>query len=84
MIALGSEVKDKYSGYKGIAVARTEFINGCVQYHVVAKVTKEHPQPEEIDIDEESLEVIKKNTARATNGRATGGAYTRPKKMRGY
>ena len=45
-IILGDRVKSKLNGFEGIAVCRTEFINGCIQY--------------EVCIDEYSLTVVKK------------------------
>ncbi len=34
MIELGQKVKDRITGYEGIAIARLEYINGCIQYCV--------------------------------------------------
>jgi len=34
MILLGSQVKDKVTGFEGIAVSRIEYLSGCVQYGV--------------------------------------------------
>jgi hypothetical protein len=34
-IKLGDYVRDKLTGFKGVAVARTEFVNGCVQFENV-------------------------------------------------
>jgi len=61
-IKLGDKVRDMISGYEGIAVARTQFINGCVQYSVSAKLKKGDKPPIEGDpsIDEVSLEVVEK------------------------
>jgi hypothetical protein len=72
MIELGDKVKCKHTGFTGIAVSRTEFINGCVQYGVVPKVTKENKYPDEMGIDEDSLEKVgvKKKTVKK---KATGG-----------
>lgn len=36
-IPLGQEVKDVVTGLKGIATARVEYMNGCVQYAIVGK-----------------------------------------------
>jgi hypothetical protein len=33
-IQLGSKVKDRVTGFSGIATARIEYITGCVQYAV--------------------------------------------------
>ena len=83
MIKLGSKVKCKISGFIGIAVARTEFINGCIQYSVAGKVKKDGNLPEEIGIDEGSLEVIKKLKSKIKK-KETGGANTRGIFMKGY
>ena len=34
MIELGQKVKDRITGYEGIAIARLEYISGCIQYCV--------------------------------------------------
>ncbi len=59
-IELGDTVKCKYTGFKGVAVARTEYINGCIQIQVAPKVGKDNKYPEELAIDEGSLEVTSK------------------------
>lgn len=61
-IKLGDKVRDKISGYEGIAVARCEFINGCVQYTVARKLkSNQEPSPiGEPSFDETILEVIKR------------------------
>lgn len=37
---LGQRVRDKISGFKGIAIARTEHLNRCWSYDVQAETTK--------------------------------------------
>ena len=59
-IQLGDKVKCKHSGFTGIAVARSEFINGCIQIEVLPKVKKGNEMVEAQGIDELSLEVIKR------------------------
>lgn len=44
---LGEELKDVVSGYKGIAVARVEYINGCVQYALQSTVKDGEVKPAE-------------------------------------
>ena len=58
-IELGDKVKCKYTGFTGIAVARTEFVNGCVQYAVAPKWDGKGLGIEEIQIDEQSLLIVK-------------------------
>lgn len=58
-IKLGSKVKDTVTGFKGIAVSKVEYINGCVQYGVVPK-TKDNSQPQVEYIDYQQLAVLSK------------------------
>ena len=34
MIKLGDVVKDRLTGFSGVAVSRIEYLNGCIQYEV--------------------------------------------------
>ncbi len=57
-IQLGDKVRCRLTGFTGIAVAKTEFINGCVQWSILTKVDKSNKMPEEVGVDEQSLEII--------------------------
>lgn len=72
MIELGDTVKCKYTGFKGVAVAKTIFINGCVQYSVAPKWDGKAVFREDMSMDEESLVIIKKKKKPAVK-RRTGG-----------
>ena len=67
-IKLGDKVKDKYTGFTGIVMAKTEFINGCVQFMVAEKYDKKKASAEmpttEMGIDEQSLVLIDKKLRR--------------------
>ncbi len=74
-IELGEKVRDKITGLEGIATAKTEFLNGCVQYEVTRKLRKGEPLTAEsvqgVSIDEKQLEVIgtkKKPIEKSENG----------------
>lgn len=82
-IELGDKVKDKITGYVGIAVARTEFLNGCVQYSVAGKVGKDNKMQDEIGIDSQSLEVMKSRKKKVEKS-DSGGAMRKGVKLRGY
>lgn len=59
MIVLGSKVKDKVTGFEGTAIARIEYLTGCIQYGVVPKVKKDTNEMKDANyIDEIRLEVI--------------------------
>ena len=80
-IKLGSKVRCKWTGFEGIAVGKTTFINGCVQY-LVAPRCKENKMEDEVGIDVDSLEVIK-NPSQTEKPTPTGGP-SKKIKMRGY
>ena len=66
-IKLGDMVKDNVSGYEGIAVARTKFLNGCIQYTVASKAKDNKISLEgEPSIDELNLKVVKKNVVNSS------------------
>ena len=57
-IKLGNKVRDKVTGYEGIATARVEYLNGCVQYCVKPKVGSDGKMPDPEYIDIQQLEVL--------------------------
>jgi len=87
-IELGDTVQCKYSGFKGVAVARTEFINCCIQYSVLPPVNKKTgDMAEELGIDEGSLKIVsraKKETPKKKKMKAPGGPTRTGVKQRGY
>lgn len=58
-INLGSEVKDLVTGFQGIAVARTQFLNGCYRISVQPPMSKEGKVPENETFDEPQLKLVK-------------------------
>lgn len=79
---LGDKVRCIYSGFTGIAVAKTEFINGCVQWNILPK-GKSDKMAEELSLDEKSLEVIKPKKKKIKKD-DNGGPMRRGIKMRGF
>lgn len=58
-IQLGDRVKCKVTGFIGIAVARTEWLFGCVRFSVTGeKLDKENKEVSYV-VDEPQLELIK-------------------------
>lgn len=90
-IELGDKVKDLITGFEGIAVAKTEFINGCVQFSVAKQLKKgEIGEP---CIDSKSLRIVKKKAVNLDEDeedeedyepKRSGGRTTITKRMRGY
>ena len=82
-IKLGDKVRCLTTGFTGIAIAKMEFMNGCIQYEVVPRVGKDNKIPEGVFIDEISLEIIKqkkKPRVKDDNGVPNHSSI----KMRGY
>lgn len=59
-IKLGQKVKDRITGYTGIAVGRTHYLQGCDRVLVQPAVTKEEPEkiPDGTSFDEPDLVVV--------------------------
>ena len=82
-IELGDTVQCIYTGFKGVAVARTEFINGCIQFSIAPKWDGKAPIFEEMSLDSKSLKIIKKKP-QSKEEKSTGGPTQRAAKFRGY
>lgn len=54
MIGLGSKVRDKVTGFEGIAIAKVEYLNGCIQYCIKPRAQEDGKMPvgEYIDISQ--------------------------------
>ena len=59
MVKLGDEVKDPITGFKGIAVCRHSYLNGCDRISVQPKIDKKGEVPADISFDEPQLEILK-------------------------
>ena len=60
MINLGDEVKDKVSGFKGIATARHSYLDGCDRITIQPPIDKEKKHQDCHTFDEPQLTVVKK------------------------
>lgn len=69
-ITLGDRVKDRISGFQGIAIARTTWLHNCTRIVVQPEsLTKEHKPSEDMAFDEAQLEVVKAGVHVATVAR---------------
>lgn len=60
-IELGDEVKDKITGFSGIAVARTQWITGCDRITIRPRTLKKEGGIHDIEtFDEQQLTIVKK------------------------
>lgn len=87
-IELGSEVQDKVTGFKGIAIGETRWLHGCLRYTVQPQeLDKDGRQRESAAFDEPQLVVLKspvktKVTATPPAARLTGGPAPEPARRR--
>lgn len=73
MVNLGNKVRDTITGFTGIAISRTIFLQGCDRIAVQPPVGKDGTLPEYQHFDEPQLEIlekekIKKESPKSTNG----------------
>lgn len=73
MIKLGSLVKDSLTGLSGIAIARCEYLNGCVSVEVQPKGIKDGKPLPATWVDEQLLDIESKAKV--------GGPQSRPPKL---
>ena len=55
---LGMTLRDKVTGFVGIAIAKSEFMNGCVQYYLKACLDKDGKVQEAVAFDSQQLEFV--------------------------
>lgn len=58
-LKLGQQMRDKVSGFTGIADARIEFMTGNVQYNLIRPVNKQGEPSDGLSFDQHQLESIK-------------------------
>ena len=57
-VVLGQEVKDRVTGYRGIVVSRTKYLQGCDRLCVQPKWKKGEEMPKPQDFDELDLIIV--------------------------
>ena len=70
MIKLGAKVRDPFTGFKGIAVSRIEYLFGCIRIGIQGPLDKEGKVSDPLYFDEPQLESIepKKAKKKANHG----------------
>lgn len=58
MIKFGDRVRDKVSGFQGIATAKHEYMNGCIRFTVDSEEMKDGKPVDGQWYDEQQLEVV--------------------------
>ncbi|MFA6411569.1 MAG: hypothetical protein WCW53_02660 [Syntrophales bacterium] len=75
-IKLGQKVRDLVTGLVGIAIAKCEFMNGCIQYGVKPSKLKEGTPRDAEYIDVQQLEIIGDGLIKKIEKKDTGGHYS--------
>jgi hypothetical protein len=80
----GDEVKDSITRFKGVVVAQTKWLNGCVRYLIQPQNLKDGNTIEAESIDEGQLEMVKAaKPKKAVKGvEDPGGPFPSPKRAR--
>jgi len=71
-VELGDEVKDKVSGYKGVVICISRWINGCRRVTAQARELKDGAPVHTLCEDIEQWEVLKKSAVKVTPPRTNG------------
>jgi hypothetical protein len=75
---LGDVVKDRISGFKGVATCRLEYLNGCVRWQVSPQELHDGKPVDSHYFDDEQLETIPTSAPLTLAMRATGGDRPNP------
>lgn len=74
-LGVGDLARDSITGFRGVVVAMTYWLNGCVRVTLQPKALHEGVPVEPSTFDVEQVELVK---ARPTQRRATGGPKPEP------
>jgi hypothetical protein len=75
-ITLGQLVRDKVSGFTGVAIAQHNYLQGCSRFSVQPKVNEKGELPKYEAFDEPQLEVIEEAKIEKTAADNSGGPAT--------
>ncbi len=64
LIQVGDKVKDKITGFTGIATSMAVYLNGCVQFCVAPPIDSNGKSADREYIDHEYLEIIEKQVVK--------------------
>lgn len=80
-VNLGDECEDTVTGFNGVAVAITQWLNGCVRVTLQPRMAKDGKVPESITFDAPQLKVLK--AKKVDQGpRNTGGPIPSPEQKK--
>lgn len=59
-VPLGTKLRDTITGYEGVAIAKTVYMNGCVQFHLKSNIIKDGKTAMAEPFDSQQLETVEK------------------------
>jgi hypothetical protein len=77
---LGDLVKDKVTGFQGVIIVRTEWLNGCRRYSVQSQELKDGKPMDAVGFDEDGIELVEANKVGDKLTKDTGGGTPEPKR----
>lgn len=80
MIKLGDKVKCIVTGFAGIATARIEYLNGCVQFCVKPQMKNKGSMPDGVYIDIQQLKLVKQKQVAFSSTQVGGVMMDQPKR----
>lgn len=78
MVKLGDEVIDKVSGFVGVAIADTKYLQGCNKITVQPVVKEDGSLPDSQAFDKPQLRIVKKKKVKKGDDGPGGVAYAQP------
>jgi hypothetical protein len=78
MVELGDKAKDTVTGFEGICIARTEWLNGCWRMTLQSDKLDKDGNPKDGQVFDEPQLVVTKKRKVATGPRDTGGPKPLP------
>ncbi len=75
---LGDVVRDKISGFSGVATCRLDYLNGCVRWQVSPRILHEAKLVDAQYFDDEQLEIVPGEEGIHLVHRETGGDRPAP------
>lgn len=76
-VTLGEKYRDEITGFVGTAIARVEYLNGCIRIELEGKVDKDGKPQESVFVDEQRL-VHVGTRRRVASAAPVGGSRPRP------
>lgn len=76
----GDEVKDTITGFAGVVVARTEWLNGCIRYVVQSRKLGKDDKPVDMSVDEPQLVYLHPPKPKKEPKKRPGGPHDSPQR----